>query len=208
MDIITFLNKNAGAIQGVAACVTVALTGMLAFLTWKYVRLTGTIADAANRQVELAALQADIASNLAKTAQEQRTSEEQRIKDEKEKREEAVNFAKRRLEASIVQFLVQLASSGSMPEEEFLRTLPVVDDQKLESIRTAAIEAKEERMGELEGALSALQGIAALQKHVIATPAGQAAFTSSEQASYSSNLRNARDGLKRLTRFRPASERY
>jgi len=207
-DLLSQLNHNAGAIQAVAACITVVLTALLALLTRRYVHLTVAIADSANKQVEIARLQAEISGNLAKTAQEQRTAEQQRISEEQQKRADAVRRAQRELEGKIIELLIQLAGSSSTPEAEFLRSLPIIDEQRIRSIRTIAAEANEERIAYLEGIIAALHGIAALQQRVVSASVDDIAFTASEQASYAANLRNARDGLKKFTQARPASERY
>src|SRR5262249_16991776 len=43
MNILNWLNTNSGAVQGVAACVTVGITGVLAWLTFRYTRLTHSL---------------------------------------------------------------------------------------------------------------------------------------------------------------------
>lgn len=207
-DLLSELNLNAGAIQAVAACITVILTALLALLTRRYVNLTVAIADSANKQVEIARLQAEISGNLAKTAKEQRTSEQQRINEEQEKRADVVRRAQRELEGKIIQLLMQLAGSSSTPEAEFLRSLPIMDEQRIESIRRVAADANDDRIANLEGFIAALQGIAILQQRVASAPVDDIVFTASEKASYAANLQNARDGLKKFTRVRPASERF
>ncbi len=46
-----FLNANAGAIQAIAALTTSLVTVVLVFITWRYVRLTRRLAEAASVQM-------------------------------------------------------------------------------------------------------------------------------------------------------------
>jgi hypothetical protein len=51
--VLQWLNENAGAVQGVSAAVTVALTALLAYVTWRYVRLTDRLLRNAQDQFHL-----------------------------------------------------------------------------------------------------------------------------------------------------------
>lgn len=46
-----FLNSNAGAIQAIAALTTSLVTVVLVFITWRYVRLTRRLAEAASAEM-------------------------------------------------------------------------------------------------------------------------------------------------------------
>ncbi len=46
-----FLNANAGAIQAMASLATSIVTLVLVFITWRYVRLTGRLAEAATAEM-------------------------------------------------------------------------------------------------------------------------------------------------------------
>jgi hypothetical protein len=49
---LAWLDTHAAAVQALAALATGILTAVLAFVTWRYVRLTAALAQAANAQVE------------------------------------------------------------------------------------------------------------------------------------------------------------
>ncbi len=48
-----WLNTNAGAIQGISAALTVVVTAVLAWITWRYVRLTNTLVASTQKQFQL-----------------------------------------------------------------------------------------------------------------------------------------------------------
>jgi hypothetical protein len=52
LQTVSYLNRNAAAIQAVSAAVTTAVTIVLAIGTWKYVRLTKRLADVAAAQLQ------------------------------------------------------------------------------------------------------------------------------------------------------------
>jgi hypothetical protein len=50
--VLHWLNLNSGAIQALASVLTLAVTGVLAIITWRYVRLTKDLADVARAQLQ------------------------------------------------------------------------------------------------------------------------------------------------------------
>jgi len=47
----SWLNNNAPAVQAIAAVVSVLVTTVLAFITWRYVRLTGELSETARQEL-------------------------------------------------------------------------------------------------------------------------------------------------------------
>lgn len=205
---IDWFNHNAGAVQGFASLAVAILTALLAFFTYRYVKLTGTIADAAKEQVELARLQASVSASLAETAKEQRLLNQQRL-DEAKNKDEAIALAgKRELDRLAARLLTQLSGASTEPELEYFINSPPISEEVLNSIRQAATQAREPKTGQLESAVASLEAIAALQGRVIASAHQPYVFSSSERESYKTNLRNARAELKNFTSYRPQNERY
>lgn len=205
---ITWLNANTGAVQGLASISVAILTALLARFTYRYVNLTDAIAKAAKEQVELARIQADVSASLAGLAQEQRALKQQQIDEVKHTEEISRQDGRRELDKLAARLLTQLSGSSSEPECDHLKSSPVLSEDVLNSLRTAADQAKVENAGELESVITALEAIAVLQNRISTSSQSPYQFSTSERESYKTNLRNARDGLKTFTSYRPNNERY
>jgi hypothetical protein len=209
-DLFTWLDDHAGAVQAVSAVVSAILTGFIARLTFQYVRLTGTIATAAQKQVEIAQLQADTAKNLEAAARQQRELEQDRASEARAREQAAARLAKRQLSGLAARFLTQFAGcSSTAPSEAAFRILPPISEADIQALRDAANAAGIEAFDVLESVLSALAFMAELQQRVKNTnPAAGYSFSKGETQMYESTLRNLRSGLKAFTEFRPTSEVY
>jgi len=205
---IEWFNANAGAVQGLAALAVTILTALLAFLTYRYVRLTGTIANAAKEQVELARLQASVSSSLAEAAKEQRALNQQRLDEAKSKEEADALTGKRELDRLAARLLTQLSGASTEPELEYFMNSSPISEEVLNSVKQAATQAREPKTGQLESAIASLEAIAALQSRVVGSSPRPYTFSSSERESYKTNLRNARAELQNFTLYRPKNERY
>jgi hypothetical protein len=203
-----WLNSNAAAVQALAAVTTVILTAVLARLTHGYVRLTKNIADSASEQVEIARLQVAVSENLANASKEQRALNQQRVDEVKHQEETSIQEGKRELDRLAARLLTQLSGSSSEPELDFLNRLEAISAQVLDSIRDAAEQAREPKVGNLESAIASLEGIADLQARVAAAPEAPYIFSASERETYKTNLRNARAELSKFTSYIPLNNRY
>jgi len=204
----TWLNQNASAVQAFAALVVMLLTGLLAIFTYKYVSLTGTIATAAQQQVDLARSQETISKNLAIAAEEQRKLNGQRVDELKDKEKDSREAGERTLDMITARLLIQLSAASSNPELDYLQNMKPISEATLNSVRAAAEQAKKTNVGELEGALTALEDIAALQIRATKNTSEPYEFSDSEKDAFATNLRNARALLRGFTSFRPPNERY
>lgn len=205
---ISWLNENTGAVQGLASISVAILTALLALFTYRYVNLTGAIASAAKEQVELARIQAEVSASLAELAQEQRALNQQRLDEVKDKEETSRQEGKRELDRLAARLLTQLSGSSSEPELDYLKNSPAISEDVFDSIRKAAEQARDPNTGHLESAIASLEAIAALQNRIAISPQNPYVLSTSERESYKTNLRNARDGLKTFTSYRPNNERY
>ncbi|OIN52312.1 hypothetical protein BLL37_04645 [Pseudomonas azotoformans] len=205
---IDWLNENTGAVQGLASISVAVLTALLARFTYRYVNLTGAIAIAAKEQVELARAQAQVSSSLAELAQEQRALNQQRLDEVKDKEENNRQEGKRELERLAARLLSQLSGSSSEPELDYLKNSLPISEDVFDSIRKAAEQARDPNTGNLESTIASLEAIVALQKRIATSPQDSYVLSTSERESYKTNLRNARDGLKTFTSYRPNNERY
>lgn len=203
-----WLNDNTGAIQGLTSISVAILTACLARFTYRYVNLTGAIANAAKEQVKLAQMQAEVSASLAELAQEQRALNQQRLAEVKDKEEINRQEGKRELERLAVRLLTQLSGSSSEPELDYLKNSPPITEEIIDSIRKAAEQARDPNIGKLESAITSLEAIAALKNRVALAPQETDVLTTSERESYKTNLRNARDGLEAFTSYRPSNKRY
>jgi hypothetical protein len=209
-DLFAWLDGHAGAVQALSAVVSAILTALIARLTSRYVALTGTIATAAQKQVEIAQLQADTAKNLEAAARQQRELERDRSSEAKAREQAAADLAKRQLSGIAARFLTQFAGfSSTAPSEAAFRILPPISDSDVQTMRDAAHAAGIKAFDVLESVLSALAFMADLQQRVKSTnPAAGYSFSSGEAKVYETTLRNLRSGLKEFTEYRPTSEVY
>jgi len=73
------------------------LTCFIAVLTFRYVALTGTLAEAAKKQVEIAQLQANTAKDLKAATLQQQQLEQQRSADARARDQSTAEVARRQL---------------------------------------------------------------------------------------------------------------